>query len=123
MSKAPHLFRDHSLPPREDDVSWLYVFAAEGKITKIGFAVDIDLRLRRVQRSRPFGVQFFCAYAVVTPPAGSVVQQAEQLAHRNLAARRIGGEWFLATPAQAELAVRAAVASMRLPIRQFPVTE
>lgn len=105
-----------SYPPKEKGVGWIYIFYAEC-IAKIGASVNVTVRLQKLKRSRPFGVEFYCAYAVPV----ELYEHIESRIHFRLDKRKIGHEWFLVSPDVAEKAiVDTLTVEFKLPLHRLP---
>jgi hypothetical protein len=75
-----------------DARSVVYYLASQyGGVVKIGTTVDIDSRVRRMQRAQP-AAEFI---VLATEPGGVRVEQQR---HREFARSRQQGEWFWLTP-------------------------
>lgn len=110
------MLRRKDLPPYIRGTCWLYVFAAGNTVVKIGHAVDLDTRLKRLQRAKPIGLEFYCAYATETSRAPAY----ESWTHQRVEGRRIADEWFLLSPAEAEAAIVAVLTEAGRELRRHP---
>lgn len=75
----------------EDPRSVVYYIASQyGGVVKIGTTVDVELRIRRLQRAQPAAE----LKVLASEPGGIRLEQAR---HREFARSRQQGEWFWLT--------------------------
>lgn len=84
---------------------FIYVIAAGDIGCKIGVSRDPEKRLTSLKTGVPVSAQLTKTF----PLSRSAAFTIEASIHRNLAARRLSGEWFSISYADAELAVRFAI--------------
>lgn len=84
--------------------SYIYAIAC-GDHIKVGKANNPESRLSSIQTGNPLP----CALIHAASVPGSMVYQAEKLAHDRLAAHRKAGEWFVAPQAEVVAAIDAAI--------------
>lgn len=76
------------------------------KLVKVGLANDVEHRLSHICTATPFSAGAAHTFRFASR---TLAQRVERETHRILAARRLKGEWFRVTPAEAVLAVEEAV--------------
>lgn len=88
--------------------AYVYVIGAEDGPQKIGIASDPENRLTIFQTGNPAALKVSAALPISRDKAFAV----ESYAHRLLAHKRVRGEWFNVSPADAAKAVRMAFAAV-----------
>jgi Meiotically up-regulated gene 113/MarR family len=94
----------------------VYVVKSEGGPVKIGKATNPRKRLKDLQTTSPFPLSL---EYVAECDAESASDRIERLAHKNLQAKRMGGEWFDVLPVQASLALEIAAAELGLELKRW----
>lgn len=76
------------------------------KLVKIGLANDVEHRLAQICTATPFSADAAHTFRFASR---TLAQRVERETHAILAKRRLNGEWFRVTPAEAVRAVEQAV--------------